>query len=89
MQVDDSKEKRKTKGNSVNLDSAFNSMKLDSAPSSSSRAKKTSPKQQTKAPEPAIKKNETSLLDLENNTDGKQNDRIILKLYCHGWLIKF
>lgn len=66
LQIDDSKDRRKVKTNVVNLDSTFNSMKLDS---SSSRVKKSSPKQSTKVPEPVVKKNEASLLDLENTTD--------------------
>lgn len=63
LKIDDTKEKRKTKneGPKINLDSAFNSMKIDS-----SKHKKTPPKPAEKSNEP-IKKNESSLLDLENN----------------------
>jgi len=73
LKIDDSgKDKRRSKadGNKINLDSAFNSMKIDS---SSSKPKKivskssNSEKTQTSVKVKEPPKNESSLLDLENN----------------------
>jgi stromal membrane-associated protein len=74
LKIDDSgKDKRRSKadGNKINLDSAFNSMKIDSSSSkqkknvsksSNSERSQSTTKAKTEPP-----KNESSLLDLENN----------------------